>query len=180
MFCQNCGLPMQLTFLDGRNRFYCDPSQSPQSGCGYIHYQNPVPGVGLLIEYQGHLVLIQRGHPPHEGQWALPSGFIEVDETIEQAAVREAYEETGLQVELTELFSVHSFPEGPPCSGIILFYRARPLDMGALRAGDDAHDVKLFAPADLPPMSFRTHREALDRWRVVHASTQAPLRDAVE
>ncbi|NJM42690.1 MAG: NUDIX hydrolase, partial [Anaerolineae bacterium] len=101
--------------------FFCDPDDLHHAGCGYVHYENPVPGVGLLIEHEGQLVLIRRGHPPHVGEWALPSGFIEVDETAEQAAVREAYEETGLQVELTELFSVHSFPEGPPRSGIIVF-----------------------------------------------------------
>ena len=159
---------MHPTFLDGRERFYCDRARS---GCGYIHYENPVPGVGLLIEHAGQLVLIQRGHPPHEGEWALPSGFIEIDETAEQAAVREAYEETGLEIKITGLFSVHSFPEGPPLSGIIVFYRARPLNIGALRAGDDARAVKLFAPADLPPMSFRTHREALELWQ---AATKSP------
>jgi 8-oxo-dGTP diphosphatase len=170
---------MQPKYLDGRNRFYCDPARA---GCGYIHYENPVPGVGLLIEHDGQLVFIQRGHAPHEGEWALPSGFIEIDETTEQAAVREAYEETGLQVELTELFSVHSFPEGPPRSGIIVFYRARPLDIGTLHAGDDARAVKLFTLADLPTMSFRTHREALDRWRVVAPNTSpaVSVRNATE
>ena len=170
---------MQPKYLDGRNRFFCNPAHA---GCGYIHYQNPVPGVGLLIEHDGQLVFIQRGHAPHEGEWALPSGFIEIDETAEQAAVREAYEETGLQVELTELFSVHSFPEGPPRSGIIVFYRARPLDIGTLQAGDDARAVKLFTLADLPAMSFRTHREALDRWRVVAPNTSPAfsVRNATE
>jgi ADP-ribose pyrophosphatase YjhB (NUDIX family) len=179
MFCQNCGQPLTPRFLDGRDRLFCDPNCA---GCGYVHYENPVPGVGLLIEHAGQLVLIKRGHPPHVGEWALPSGFIEVDETAEQAAVREAYEETGLQVELTELFSVHSFPEGPPRSGIIIFYRARPLDIGAMQAGDDAREVQLFSIENLPPMSFRTHREALDRWRVV-APAAAPMpavRDVTE
>ena len=162
---------MYPMFLDGRDRFCCDRTRG---GCGYIHYQNPVPGVGLLIEHEGQLVFIQRGHAPHEGEWALPSGFIEIDETAEQAASREAYEETGLEIEITEQFSVHSFPEGPPLSGIIVFYRARPLNIGALRAGDDARDVKLFSPDALPPMSFRTHREVLERWQAMAAQLATP------
>jgi 8-oxo-dGTP diphosphatase len=89
------------------------------------------------------LSLIQRGHAPHKGEWTLPSGFIEADESAEEAAIREAREETGLKVELIELAGVNSFPEGPPTSGIIIFFRARPIG-GNLQAGDDAADVKFF------------------------------------
>jgi ADP-ribose pyrophosphatase YjhB (NUDIX family)/predicted N-acetyltransferase YhbS len=158
MYCQKCGSPMRLSQLDGRARWQC-PS------CGYIQYENPVPGVGVLIESAGKLVLVQRDRPPREGEWALPSGFIEADESVEQAAVREALEETGLELELIELFGVYSFPEGPPRSGLIIFYRARPLNIADMRAGDDARNVGLFAPDEFPPICFRTHREVMARWQ---------------
>jgi ADP-ribose pyrophosphatase YjhB (NUDIX family)/N-acetylglutamate synthase-like GNAT family acetyltransferase len=131
--------------------------------CGYVHYVNPVPGVGIVIEMDGGIVLIQRGHNPHKGQWALPSGFVEADESAEEAAIREAAEETGLKVEIIELAAINSFPEGPPVSGIMLFYRARPIG-GHLQAGDDAHAVKVFQPQELPLLPFRTHREMLAQW----------------
>jgi 8-oxo-dGTP diphosphatase len=119
----------------------------------------------MLIEYAGKLVLVQRDRPPREGEWALPSGFIEADESVEQAAVREGMEETGLKLELNELFGVYSFPEGPPRSGLIIFYLARPLNIAELRAGDDARQVALFALHEFPPICFRTHREVIARWQ---------------
>lgn len=141
----------------GRLRPACDT-------CGYVHYVNPVPGVGLLIEKDGGIVLIRRGHPPHKGEWTLPSGFVEADESAEEAAVREAAEETGLQCEIIELANINSFPEGPPVSGIMIFYRMRPVG-GQLQAGDDAADVRVFMPDDLPLLPFRTHREMIAEWQ---------------
>jgi ADP-ribose pyrophosphatase YjhB (NUDIX family)/predicted N-acetyltransferase YhbS len=132
--------------------------------CEFVLYRNPVPGAGVLVEMSSGIVLVQRGQPPFVGWWALPSGYIEADESVEQAAIRECKEETGLDVELLELFGVDSFPEGAQQSGIVIFYRARPVG-GELQAGDDAQDVGIFAPDSLPEeLAFRTHREVLDRW----------------
>jgi ADP-ribose pyrophosphatase YjhB (NUDIX family)/ribosomal protein S18 acetylase RimI-like enzyme len=148
---------MGLGEVSGRTRLVCPD-------CGFVLYQNPVPGAGVLVEMEGGVVLIRRGHEPHKGRWALPSGFIEADESTHEAAVRECKEETGLDVELVELFGVDSFPEGPVQSGIIIFYRARPVG-GELRPGDDADEAAIFLPDALPPdVGFRTHRTVLARW----------------
>jgi 8-oxo-dGTP diphosphatase len=153
---------METTDVAGRVRQMCP-------ACGFVLYQNPVPGAGVLVEMEtgageSGIVLVRRGQPPFEGWWALPAGYIEADESVEQAAVRECKEETGLDVELLELFGVYSFPEGPVQSGIIIFYRALPVG-GELRAGDDAQDVGVFPPHALPDkLAFRTHREVLARW----------------
>jgi 8-oxo-dGTP diphosphatase len=138
-----------------------------------------VPAVGIIIEQDGGVVLIQRKHPPHEGRWTLPSGYIEADESAEEAAIREAEEETGLKVEITELMGVNSFPEGPPLSGIMIFFRARPVG-GELRAGDDAADARVFPPDQTPLLPFRTHREAMAQWLATHGepSSAAPLIEA--
>lgn len=156
-FCPRCGAAMEAADVGGRLRELC-------AACGFILYRNPVPGVGVLVEMEGGLVLVKRGQPPFVGWWALPSGYIEADESVEQAAVRECKEETGLDIELLELFGVYSFPEGPVQSGIIIFYRARPTS-GELQAGDDAQDVGVFPLDALPEqLAFRTHREVLARW----------------
>ena len=166
-FCPQCGTAMKVAEVHGRMREVCP-------ACEFILFRNPVPGVGVLVEIEDDLVLIRRGQPPFVGRWALPSGFIEEDESVEQAAVRECKEETGLEIELIELFGVYSFPEGPVQSGIIIFYRARPVG-GDLRAGDDAQEVAVFAPADLPSdVAFRTHREVLARW-LQHRSAKQPF-----
>lgn len=156
-FCPNCGATLVLAEAAGRQRPVC-----PE--CGFVYYKNPIPAVGILIEAEDGLVLIQRGQPPEVGEWALPSGFVEADESVEEAAIREAHEETGLEIVLRDMVGVFSFPDGPPTSGIIVFYRARIVG-GTLHAGDDARDARIFAPNAIPELPFRTHRQALARWR---------------
>ncbi len=156
-YCPHCGAAMEAAEIAGRTREACPD-------CGFVLYRNPVPAAGVLVEMESSIVLIRRGQPPFAGWWALPAGYIEADESVEQAAVRECKEETGLDVELLELFGVYSFPDGPAHSGIIIFYRARPVG-GKLQAGDDAEEAALFPPGELPEqLAFRTHREVLERW----------------
>lgn len=156
IYCPVCGQPLDWREGGGRLRQTCP-------NCGYVHYVNPVPAVGIIIEHEGGVVLIKRLNPPHKDEWTLPSGFIEADESAEDAAIREAEEETGLKVEIIELAGVNSFPEGPPLSGIMIFFRARPVG-GELLAGDDASDAQVFALAELPMLPFRTHREAMAQY----------------
>lgn len=155
-YCPVCGQTLSKQEIGGRVRPTCE-------NCGYVHFVNPVPGVGMLIEMDDGLVMIKRGNPPHKGRWTLPSGFVEVDESAEEAAIREAEEETGLKVEITGLAAVNSFPEGPPTSGIMIFFRMKPIG-GELRAGDDAVDVRVFQPDEMPMVPFRTHREMVATW----------------
>lgn len=173
VFCPNCGTPFVQRDVAGRTRPIC-----PE--CGFVHYHNPIPGVGVLIEMDGGVVLIKRGHPPHAERWTLPSGFMEADESVEEATVREAKEETNLDIALQEMVGVFSFPDGPPTSGIIVFYRAKPVG-GTLRAGDDAIDARVFALDELPDLPFRTHRQALEQWlaqvKLRHAERQRIERD---
>lgn len=167
-YCPICGHELHQHEEGGRLRPACD-------NCGYVHYVNPVPGVGLLIEMDGGIVLIQRKNPPHQHEWTLPSGFVEADESAEESAVREAAEETGLQVEIIELMGINSFPEGPPVSGIMIFYRMRPIG-GELHAGDDAQDARVFQPEDVPLLPFRTHREIMAEWLTMKRSDDGASR----
>ena len=155
-YCPICSSELTPREAGGRLRSAC-------ANCGYVHYVNPVPGVGLLIEKDGGLVLIKRRNPPHQDEWTLPSGFVEADESAEEGAIREAEEETGLKVEIIELAAINSFPEGPPVSGIMIFYRMRPIG-GELKAGDDASDARVFLPHEIPRLPFRTHREMTAEW----------------
>ena len=167
-YCPVCGHKLSTREEAGRIRQVCE-------NCGYIHYVNPVPAVGIVIEKDGGVVLIQRKHPPHQGRWVLPSGYIEADESAEEAAIREAEEETGLKVEIIEMAGVNSFPEGPPLSGIMIFFRARPVG-GELKAGDDAADARVYRADELPLLPFRTHREMMAQWLAHHgeANTAEP------
>jgi len=118
--------------------------------CGYVlrRHQNPTPTVDIIIEIPGQgLVLIQRARPPLG--WALPGGFVDYGESLENAALREAREETGLQVSLLGQFHTYSDPKRDPRQhNISTVFVAWADDIP--QAGDDARSLKIFPPADLP------------------------------
>jgi 8-oxo-dGTP diphosphatase len=125
-----------------------------------MSYKNPVPAVDLIIEIEGKgLVLIERRNPPPG--WALPGGFVEVGESLEQAAVREAKEETCLDVELLGQFHSYSDPNRDPrmhCISTVFVARAT----GTPRAEDDAKSVALYRKDSLPEVMAFDHRKILD------------------
>lgn len=123
-------------------------------------YKNPVPAVDLIIEIEGKgLVLIERLNPPPG--WALPGGFVEVGESLEQAAVREAKEETCLDVELLGQFHTYSDPNRDPrmhCISTVFVARAT----GTPRAEDDAKSVAIYPKDQLPDVLAFDHRKILE------------------
>jgi ADP-ribose pyrophosphatase YjhB (NUDIX family) len=121
----------------------------------------PLLTVDVIIEVAGGIVLIERKNPPPG--WALPGGFVDVGESLPQAAVREAREETSLAVTLTEQFFAYSDPRRDPrgatCS-VVFLGRA----VGEPRAADDAKNVRVFAIDALPSLAF-DHAQILDDYR---------------
>lgn len=160
-YCPRCGgarLSMQEKY--GRQRLTC-------ATCGFIFFRDPKVGAGVFIEDDGRVLLIRRGVNPGMDLWCLPSGFIEHDESPEVAAVREAKEETGLDVALDELMGLHSYLDPARGNGILILYRAHATG-GALTPGDDAIEARYFSPQELPPpeqIAFRTHRIVLYDWK---------------
>ena len=122
-------------------------------------YRNPLPTVDLIIEYREGIILIKRKNPPFG--WALPGGFVDYGESLEDAARREAKEETGLDVELVRQFHTYSGPERDPrFHTITTVYIAKA--KGMPRAGDDAADIGIFTREDLPEDIAFDHREILN------------------
>ena len=108
--------------------------------------ETPKLMVDVVILSDGGVVLIRRGGDPFEGRWALPGGFVEVGETVEAAAVREAAEETGLAVELARLVGVYSDPERDPRGhNVSVAFLARVVG-GDLKAASDAAEVSVMDP----------------------------------
>ena len=108
--------------------------------------ETPKLMVDVIIPSEERIVLIRRANDPFEGQWALPGGFVEVGETVEQAARREAAEETGLAVELAGLVGVYSDPERDPRGhNVSVAFLARVLS-GELSAATDATEAFLLDP----------------------------------
>ena len=103
---------------------------------------------------KGRVLLVQRGRPPFEGRWGLPGGFCEWKETTEKCCAREAREETGLTVRITELRGVYSKPgRDPRGHNVTVLYAARRL-RGRAKGGDDAADARWFTPRELRKLRF--------------------------
>ena len=121
--------------------------------------KGPLLTVDLIIELNEGIVLIKRKNPP-EG-WALPGGFVEYGETLEYAAIREAKEETGLDVKLMRQFHLYSDPERDPrhhtVTTVFLAQAA-----GKAVAGDDAKEVGAFQRDNLPVRIAFDHRDILN------------------
>ncbi len=121
--------------------------------------ETPKLMVDVVIPSDKGVVLVRRGSEPYEGQWALPGGFVEVGETVRQAAVREAAEETGLAVEVSRLVGVYSDPERDPRGhNVSVAFLARVLS-GQMQAASDAAEVE-----DLDPNSVEL---AFDHERII-------------
>lgn len=108
-----------------------------------IRRDNRPVTVDVIIHHEDGIVLIKRGHAPYQGHWALPGGFVEHDETVEQAAVREALEETGLHIRLDQLVGVYSRPDRDlQRHTVAICYTAHVIG-GTLQSGDDADDARI-------------------------------------
>jgi 8-oxo-dGTP diphosphatase len=134
-------------------------------------FRNPLPTVDAIIQIPGGIVLIKRRFPPPG--WALPGGFVEYGETVSMAAVREAQEETGLTVSLTELFHVYSDPQRDPrrhTIAVVFIGNASGIPVAA----DDAADAGIYTEDTLPaPLAF-DHAQILRDYFAYKRTGQRP------
>lgn len=156
-YCPYCRAELIDQLIHGRTRRTCP-------ACGFVHFEDPKLGVAVLVEDSGRVLLVRRAVEPARGAWCLPSGFVECDEHPAQAAARECWEETGLQVEVTDLLGLDRFADDARGPGVVIFYRAR-VTGGSLQAGDDASDVRFFDRHHLPDqIAFASNRRVLAEW----------------
>lgn len=122
--------------------------------------KTPLLTVDALIIYEEKLVLIKRKNPPYKDMFALPGGFVDIGETAEEAVIREAKEETNLDIEIIRLLGVYSDPKRDPRGHTIsiCFITA---GHGDIKAGDDAGDVELFDIYNVPELAF-DHKQIIE------------------
>jgi 8-oxo-dGTP diphosphatase len=122
--------------------------------------KTPLLTVDALIIYEEKIVLIKRKNLPYEGMFALPGGFVDIGETVEEAVVREAKEETNLDIDIVRLLGVYSDPKRDPRGHTVsVCFIAE--GHGDLKAGDDARDVELFDIYNVPELAF-DHKKIIE------------------
>jgi 8-oxo-dGTP diphosphatase len=128
--------------------------------CGSTYYKDPKVAVAVVLEVDGSILLTRRGNQPYQGFWSLPAGFVNEHEILEEAAARECLEETGLQIQVSQLVDVYSGREHPQGADILIVYRGNVIG-GTLKAGDDAVDAAFHKLDQLPPLAFHTTQKIL-------------------
>lgn len=137
--------------------------------CGFIDYVNPKVVVGSVVMHDGRIMLCRRAIEPRMGYWTLPAGFLELGESVEDGARREAREEANADIELTDLLAVYSIPR---IAQVQIMYRAR-LARAEFSAGEESLEVGLFEWDDIPwdELAFPSVHWALNQYRRVMDQT---------
>jgi ADP-ribose pyrophosphatase YjhB (NUDIX family) len=159
--CPHCAVPLELPII-------CDR-------CGWRWHANPYPASGVLIERERpdgepSVLLLKRAIEPGLGNWDLPAGYLEPNESAEEGALREAQEEAGMEIELVRLVGVYSSKSGNAVASV---YVARPQDPAARVMLDSESSAFAWVPrSDVPAwvsrMAFQSMGQALSDWAEGH------------
>jgi ADP-ribose pyrophosphatase YjhB (NUDIX family) len=142
---------------DDRDRLVC-------GDCGFVAYENPKIVVGSVVIEDGRVLLCRRAIEPRRGFWTLPAGFMEMGETAEEGAAREAWEEARAKLALEGVLGVYSIAR---IGQVQVIFRARLAEPG-FAPGPESLDVRLFEWGEIPwdEIAFPSVRWALQDWRV--------------
>ena len=119
-----------------------------------MRYKSPKLTADGAIVKENKILLIKRKNNPFKNKWALPGGFVEYNEKVEDAVVREVLEETGLKTKIIDLIGIYSDPNRDPRGHTVTVVYLLKIENGKIKVGDDAVDARFFYIADLPDLSF--------------------------
>ncbi|GGY47439.1 NUDIX hydrolase [Parvularcula lutaonensis] len=149
---------------DDRERNVC-------TRCGFIAYENPKVVTGsVATSPDGRILLCKRAIEPRKGFWTLPAGYMELGETVEQSARREAWEEARAELELDQVLALYSVPR---ISQVQVMFRARLMNPDTIAAGPESEDVSLVTWEDIPwtELAFPTVYWALNHFKEIEGET---------
>jgi ADP-ribose pyrophosphatase YjhB (NUDIX family) len=166
--CRVCGDRTEYRVPEGDNR-----ERAICTGCGEIHYENPLNVVGTVPVWGEQVLLCRRNIEPRYGFWTLPAGFLELGESAADGAIRETVEEAGANIELQDLFTLLNVVR---VGQIHFYYRARMLDT-LLAPGPETIEARLFREDEIPwdELAFRTVRLTLEHYFADRRSGAFPL-----
>ena len=151
---------------DNRERMIC-------ADCGHIAYENPKVVVGSVIVFDGRVLMCRRAIEPRRGYWTLPAGYLELNETLEEGAMREAQEEAEAKIAIDGILGIFTIAR---ISQVQVIFRARFKEraIAHFAPGPESLDVRLFEPDAIPTdeIAFPSVHWALNAW---HAAGRGPL-----
>lgn len=160
-YCVQCGQMLHVRLLPGdhRSRHVCP-------ACGHVAYENAKPCAGVLPTWDGQVLLARRAVTPYLGCWDIIGGFLEHDEAPAAAAVREAFEETGLTLALLGLLGIYTDVYGSNGYSTLNIYYVAEITAGQPTPADDVAELVWFHPNALPEsMAFPNHtHHVLSDW----------------
>ena len=165
-FCPRCATSLQTGAIGGRERPFC-----PAEGCGYVFFGDFSIGCGGVVIRDGKVLLVQRGHNPGKGSWQIPGGYVEADEPIVEAVIRECKEEAGVTAELIDVLGFrHSIgaPNNPAgaSTNIYVVCRLRPIAGEPACDGDEIADAGYFTLEEVERME---RVQSLSKWAIQRA-----------
>lgn len=160
--CPNCKTDLKRKEIDGRERFFCP-------NCAFIFWNNPKPVVSILLHHDGKILMLQRANEPLKGYWCLPGGYLNYDETPEEAVIRELKEETGIECKIGRLIGVYRIDNDPRGINIDIIYEAE--FKSEVNLSDEHKKFNFFSVGQLPEKIAYKHREAINVFIQQHKTT---------
>jgi len=157
-FCPVCGGGLESRLLRSG-----EPERLVCTRCGYVLYLDPKVAVGTIIrDDRDQIVLVRRAIEPGYGKWVFPGGYVDRGEEVQVAALREAREETGLEIRIDHLINVFSYPGRAP---VIIVYAAT-MTGGCLACDDESLEARFFTAEAIPwdNLAFRSTHEGLEQF----------------
>ena len=157
-YCQFCGNLNQYGYIDGNNRYHC-------LNCSAIHYQNPKPTATLLCIENNQILLGRRALPPKRGLWGLLGGFVELNETLDEAATRELKEESNLNGNLKKIIGTCSHFNSIFGDVLLIGILMKIKTWDNMLASDDVSELKFFNLEETPKMAFKCHQDFINIYK---------------
>lgn len=164
-FCPRCGASLDWKLVKAG-----DPERLVCSACEFVFFLDPKLAACAIFSMDGKIVLGRRGIEPGYGKWVFPGGFVDRGESVDAAAIREAREEMKVDVKLTDLLGVFSYPQRP----VVIVVYAAEIVSGRPQAADECLEVRGFHPAEIPwpELAFSSTRDALREYIRRHFCTR--------